>query len=484
MHLNGTMSPSSLAVVVLAAGQGTRMKSHTPKVLHPLAGVPLIGHVLATAEALDPEVVSVVLRHEAKQIGTVISDLLPDALLVQQDDVPGTGRAVELALQQLPPTCDTVVVLSADVPLLDSETLGAVIAHHASENAAVTVLTTLVDDPTGYGRVVRDQAGLVSRIVEERDASDDERGIQEINSGTYVFQREALAQALPTLGTDNAQGEKYLTDVIAQQSQSGSSVHAVLVDDAWLLEGINDRIQLSDMQRRLNRMIVRGWQADGVSVPDPDSVWIDLAVQLAPDVTLLPGVQLHGQTVIGEGATIGPDSTLTDTQVGAGASVVRTVAHDAEIHEGASVGPFAFLRPGSRVEADGKVGAFVETKNSVIGRGAKVPHLSYIGDADIGEGANIGAGTITANYDGVTKHRTVVGAHARTGSDNVFVAPVEIGTGSYTGAGTVVRRNVPPGALAVTAASVRNIEGWVEKNRPGTPSAEAAASAATESPGK
>lgn len=471
------MSPSSLAVVVLAAGQGTRMKSATPKVLHPLAGVPLIGHVLATSEALEPDQTVVVVRHEAERVRGAVEELSDSAECVEQDDVPGTGRAVEVALDAIPTSCDTVVVLSADVPLLDSDTLKAVLAYHHEVGAAVTILSTIADDPTGYGRIVRDESGQVSAIVEEADASDEHKELAEINSGTYVFSRAALAEALPALNTGNAQGEKYLTDVIAHQVSAGRGVDAVVVEDAWLLEGINDRIQLSAAQRRLNDMIIRGWQRDGVSIPDPQSVWIDLSVQLSADVTLLPGVQLHGSTVIGEGATIGPDSTLTDTEVGVGASVVRAVAVDSEIHENAQVGPFAYLRPGTVLHADGKIGTFVETKNSVIGRGAKVPHLSYIGDADIGEGANIGAGTITANYDGVNKHRTVVGAHARTGSDNVFVAPVEIGVGAYTGAGTIVRRSVPAGALAVTAASVRNMEGWVEKNRPGTASAEAAASA-------
>ena len=482
MHLNRGMSPSSLAVVVLAAGQGTRMKSRTPKVLHPLAGVPLIGHVLATAEALDPAVLIVVTRHEAEAIEEVVAELSPEAQCVRQDDIPGTGRAVEVALGSIPQSVDSLVVLSADVPLLDSDTLSAVIHHHNAEGAAVTLLSAVVDEPTGYGRVARSESGAVSAIVEEVDADADTREIAEINSGTYVFSRTALSEALPTLEVDNAQGEKYLTDAIAQQVASGGVVQAVIVDDEWLVEGVNDRIQLSEVQRRLNRMIVRGWQKDGVSIPEPESVWIDLSVQLAPDVTLLPGVQLHGACVIGEGATVGPDCTLTDAEIGAGASVIRTVANEAEVHDGAQVGPFAYLRPGTVVQTDGKVGTFVETKNSTIHRGAKVPHLSYIGDAEIGEGANIGAGTITANYDGINKHRTVVGAHARTGSDNVFVAPVQIGDGAYTAAGTVVRRDVPPGALAVTAASVRNIEGWVEKNRPGTPSAEASASAHQESP--
>ena len=484
MHLNRGMSPSTLAVVVLAAGQGTRMKSRTPKVLHPLAGIPLIGHVLATAEALDPEALVVVTRHEADEIERVVGEIAPDAVCVRQDDIPGTGRAVEVALAELAPEIDTVVVLSADVPLLDSDTLRAVVAHHESESAAVTLLSALVDDPTGYGRVVRHESGAVAKIVEQADGDAATLNISEINSGTYVFSRAALENALPAIGVENAQSEKYLTDVVSHQVEAGASVQAVIVEDSWLVDGVNDRVQLSEIQRRLNRMIVRGWQKDGVSIPDPDSVWIDLAVQLSPDVTLLPGVQLLGACVVGEGATIGPDSTLTDTEVAARATVVRTVAVDAEIHEGAQVGPFAYLRPGTSVGPDGKVGTFVETKNATIHRGAKVPHLSYIGDAEIGEGANIGAGTITANYDGVNKHRTVVGAHARTGSDNVFVAPVEIGDGAYTAAGTVIRRDVPAGALAVTAASVRNIEGWVEKNRSGTSSAEAAASAPKESPGK
>ena len=484
MHLNRGMSPSPLAVVVLAAGQGTRMKSRIPKVLHPLAGIPLIGHVLATAEALNPEALVVVTKHEADEIEHVVAEIAPDAVCVRQDDTPGTGRAVEVALAELGPAVDTVVVLSADVPLLDSDTLRAVVAHHASESAAVTLLSALVDDPTGYGRVVRHESGAVEKIVEQADADEATLAVSEINSGTYVFSRASLENALPAIGVANAQGEKYLTDVVSHQVDAGAAVHAVIVEDAWLVDGVNDRVQLSDIQRRLNRMIVRGWQKDGVSIPDPDSVWIDLSVQLSPDVTLLPGVHLLGACVVGEGATIGPDSTLTDTEVAAGATVIRTVAVDAEVHEGAQVGPFAYLRPGTIVGPEGKVGTFVETKNSTIHRGAKVPHLSYIGDAEIGEGANIGAGTITANYDGVKKHRTVVGAHAKTGSDNVFVAPVQIGDGAYTAAGTVVRRDVPPGALAATAASVRNIEGWVEQNRPGTTSAEAAASASKESPGK
>ena len=474
------MSAPPLAVVILAAGQGTRMNSETPKVLHPLAGIPLISHVVATAEALDADSVSVVVRHAAEEVAQAVADQSDGVVIVHQDEVPGTGRAVEVALESLDASIADVVVLSADVPLLDSDTVRAVIGLHRDAGAAVTLLSAIVDDPTGYGRILRRGDGSVERIVEQGDTTAEEREVTEINAGIYVFSHDALTQHLPALGHDNAQEEKYLTDVIARVVAADGLVHAVQVEDAWLVDGVNDRVQLSEVQRRLNRMIVRGWQRDGVSIPDPDSVWIDLSVTLAPDVTVLPGVHLEGHTHVGEGATIGPDCTVRDSDVGAGARVERSVVHDAEIHAEATIGPFAYLRPGTVVESSGKVGTFVETKNSRIGAGAKVPHLSYIGDADIGEGANIGAGTITANYDGVNKHRTVVGAHAKTGSDNVFVAPVEIGPGAYTAAGTTIRRDVPAGSLAVAPVAVKTVEGWVAANRPDS---EADIAARSHSPG-
>ncbi len=478
MGLNERMSDSSLAVVVLAAGQGTRMKSSRAKVLHELSGVPLIGHVLATAQALEPDHVAVVVRHQRDEVGEAITGFASEALIVDQDEVPGTGRALEVALEALPPAfTGDVVVISGDVPLLDSDTLRAVIAHHRDQAAVATLITTVLEDPTGYGRVVRDDLGLVQKVVEERDASSAEAALQEVNAGAYVFQREAVSDALAGVGTHNAQGEKYLTDVVEALSQAGSAVQAVRVEDSWLLEGINDKAQLGDVQARLNSMIVRGWQLAGVTIVDPTSCFIDVGVELAPDVTILPGVQLQGQTVIESGATIGPDTTLLDTSVGEGASVVRTHAEGAQIKSGATVGPFSYLRPGASVGEDGKVGAFVEIKNSTLHRGAKVPHLSYIGDAEIGEGTNIGAGAITANYDGVQKHRTTIGAHVKTGSHTVFVAPVEIGDGAYGAAGAVIRRSVPPGALAMSVSTQRNVEGWVEANREGTPSADAASQA-------
>lgn len=475
------MTDSQLAVIVLAAGQGTRMKSRTPKVLHRLAGVPLIGHVLATARALDPAHVVAVVRHERDTVAAAISELDADALITDQDEIPGTGRAVEAALDALPADfAGDVLVVSGDVPLLDADTLAQLIDEHRTRAAAATVLSAVLDDATGYGRIVRSAAGDLDRIVEQKDATDDERAITEINSGTYVFSVAPLRSSLALVSTDNAAQEKYLTDVIGLLRGDGQGVAALPAGQSWLVAGVNDRVQLADAALRLNQMIVRGWQLAGVTISDPASVWIDRTVTLEADSEVLPGTQLKGATTIATGAVVGPDSTLTDTEVGVDARVSRTDATLAVIGAGASVGPFAYLRPGTVVGEKGKIGTFVETKNTTLGAGSKVPHLSYIGDTTVGEGSNIGAGTITANYDGVNKHKTVVGSQVRTGSHNVFVAPVRIGDGAYSGAGTVIRKDVGPGELAVNVAPQRNIAGWVEKNRPGTAAAEAAAAAADE----
>ena len=472
------MTDLTLAVVVLAAGQGTRMKSSRPKVLHSIAGRSLIGHVLATAGELQPGHVIAVVRHARDSVVESITDAMPNALIVDQDEIPGTGRAVEVAIAALPADfAGDVVVVSGDVPLLDAATLRSLIDTHRAASAAATVLSAILDDATGYGRIVRGSGGEVDRIVEQADATDDERAITEINSGTYVFSVAPLREQLALVGTKNAQGEKYLTDVVGLLRAAGSAVAAMPVPDGWRVSGVNDRVQLAEASRRMNELIVKRWQLAGVTIDDPATTWIDADVTLAEDVQILPGTQLKGATLVQTGATIGPDTTIVDTEVGAGATVKRTDATLAVIGENASVGPFAYLRPGTYLGADGKIGTFVETKNSTIGAGSKVPHLSYLGDATVGEGSNIGAGTITANYDGVRKNPTIVGDQARTGSHNVFVAPVTIGDGAYTGAGTVVRKDVPAGALAVNVAPQRNIEGWVAKNRAGTASAEAAAAA-------
>ena len=469
------MTDQNLAIVVLAAGQGTRMKSATPKLLHELGGIPIVGHVLATTRELDAAHVVAVVRHERDRLAAVIEADLPEAVIVDQDEIPGTGRAVEQAVAALPADfAGDVLVVNGDVPLLDAETLRGLIADHRESGSAATILSSFPADATGYGRIVRTAAGTLDRIVEHKDATAEERAIGEINAGIYLFGAAALRDKLTAITTDNAQGEKYLTDVIGLLREAGFDVDALPVTDSWLVEGINDRAQLSEMAAKLNALLVRTWQLAGVTVQDPATTWIDVKAKLAPDVTILPGTQLRGATVVETGAVIGPDTTLVDCEVGAGATVKRTDATLAVIGAGATVGPFAYLRPGTVLGADGKIGTFVETKNATIGAGTKLAHFNYVGDAEVGEKSNLGAGVITANYDGVHKHRTEIGSHVRAATNTVFVAPVRMGDGAYTGAGTVVRKDVPAGSLAITVAPQRNIEGWVAQKRPGTDAARAA----------
>ncbi|MFZ2529513.1 MAG: bifunctional UDP-N-acetylglucosamine diphosphorylase/glucosamine-1-phosphate N-acetyltransferase GlmU [Rhodococcus sp. (in: high G+C Gram-positive bacteria)] len=471
------------ALVVLAAGAGTRMRSKTPKVLHSLGGRTMLEHSLRAAAALDPDHLVVVVGHDRERIGAAVTDLATtlgrDIGVAVQDEQLGTGHAVECALTALPADfAGTVVVTAADVPLLDAGTLRALIGTHSeAEPAAVTVLTTTATDPTGYGRILRTTDGDVTAIIEHKEATPTQLAITEVNTGVYAFDAAALGSALGKLSADNTQGELYLTDVVAITRGEGLTVRAHYTDDAVRVAGANDRIQLAALAAELNRRTLEHWMRQGVTVTDPATTWIDIGVVLAPDVTLLPGVQLHGNTSIGEDAVIGPDTTLTDVQVGAGASIVRTHGSQSVIGAGASVGPFAYLRPNSELGAEGKIGTFVETKNTQIGAHSKVPHLTYVGDATIGDHSNIGASSVFVNYDGVNKSRTVVGSHVRTGSDTMFIAPLTVGDGAYTGAGTVLRRNVPPGALAVSGTPQRNIEGWVQRKRAGTPAAEAASSA-------
>jgi bifunctional UDP-N-acetylglucosamine pyrophosphorylase/glucosamine-1-phosphate N-acetyltransferase len=366
------------------------------------------------------------------------------------------------------------VVTSGDVPLLNAETLTDLIDTHRSEDAAVTVLTTTVPDPTGYGRILRTQDHEVIAIVEQADATPSQQEISEVNAGVYAFDVAALRSALNRLRSDNAQHELYLTDVISIVRGDGQTVLAKHVDDSMLVAGVNDRVQLSELAAELNRRIVAGHQRAGVTIVDPATTWVDVDVTIGGDTIVHPGTQLLGATQVGGHCTIGPDTTLADVTVGDTASVIRTHATSSSIGPGASVGPFTYLRPGTSLGADGKLGAFVETKNTVIGTGTKVPHLTYVGDADIGEHSNIGASSVFVNYDGETKRRTTIGSHVRTGSDTMFVAPVTVGDGAYTGAGTVLRDDVPPGALAISAGPQRNIEGWVERKRPGSAAAKAA----------
>jgi bifunctional UDP-N-acetylglucosamine pyrophosphorylase/glucosamine-1-phosphate N-acetyltransferase len=460
------------------------MKSRTPKILHEIGGLSLVGHALRAARTIDPRQLALVVRHERDLVAAHVSRLDPAALIVDQDEVPGTGRAVQAALEALDaggPLSGTVVVTYGDVPLLSAELLAELVLIHEHERNAVTVLTAVLDDAAGYGRILRAADGTVTGIREHKDASDEEREIREINSGIYAFDAAVLRDALAHVTTDNAQGEMYLTDVLGIARAAGGRVAAVVTNDRWQVEGANDRVQLSALGAEHNRRTVEAWMRAGVTVVDPATTWIDSTVTLAEDVRILPNTQLHGATTVARDAVVGPDSTLTDVSIGEGAKVTRTHGSGAEIGAGASVGPFTYLRPGTVLGDTGKIGAFYETKNVTIGRGSKLSHLGYAGDAEIGEDTNIGCGNITANYDGEKKHRTVIGSGVRTGSNTVFVAPVTVGDGAYSGAGAVIRKDVPAGALALTVAAQRNTEGWVQANRPGTRSAELAQAATTKS---
>jgi bifunctional UDP-N-acetylglucosamine pyrophosphorylase/glucosamine-1-phosphate N-acetyltransferase len=457
-----------LAVVVLAAGAGTRMKSSTAKVLHPLAGLTLIEHVLATARALEPKRLITVLKHQQSEIEQALAGIADDVEFVTQSNVTGTGAAVESAMEALQGFNGAVVVLSGDVPLMDVETLGGLIDNHLESKSSVSLLSAKIENPTGYGRVIVD--GNKVSIIEHRDCSEKELEIQSINAGVYVFDSKFLGESLQNLGTHNSQAEKYLTDVVSKADRA--TLHEV--SDNWLVAGINDRVQLSEVAAELNARIVRAWQLSGVTVVDPNSTWIDVTAQLGQDVTLEPNVQLKGTTSIGPRSTIGSGSVITDAVIGSDVSLRSSDVTSSVIEDRSTVGPFAFIRAGTRLSADGKIGAFVETKNAQIGPGSKVPHLTYVGDAVIGQGVNIGAGTIFANYDGVSKHQTTIGDHVKTGAGNVFVAPVTISSGSYTAAGTVIRKDVKSGDLAMNHSPQRAIAGWVLANRPDSLSAKEA----------
>jgi bifunctional UDP-N-acetylglucosamine pyrophosphorylase / glucosamine-1-phosphate N-acetyltransferase len=473
--MTATTAPT---VVVLAAGQGTRMRSATPKVLHELCGRPMgLWPVVAALEAGAGKVV--VVDSPARPL----ADVLPTGVeLVVQPVSNGTGGAVIAAAQAIDPAAP-VVVLSGDVPLVSAAAIAELVAAHSASAAAATMVTTVLNDPTGYGRVVRDERGAVARVVEtkkEGDATAAELEIREVNTGIYAFAGEALLAALPRLSADNAQGELYLPQVLDLLRADGAAVLAHTVDDPHLVLGVNDRVALAQVRTLAQHAILERHMRAGVTVVDPLATWVDIDVQIGEDARIEPGTALRGATKVGTGAIVGPHTTATNTQIGEHATVgPHTTAIDSRIGKraavrvswldravvgvGASVGPFAYLRPDAVLSEDSKVGTFVEVKNSTIGPGAKIPHLSYIGDADVGERANLGAGTITANYDGHAKHRTTIGKRVRGGVDTAFVAPVTVGDDAYTAAGSVIVEDVPPGALGVARARQQNREGYAER---------------------
>jgi len=460
-------------VIILAAGDGTRMKSSQAKVLHSVAGRSLLGHVLAAVAHLNPAQIRVVVGANRAGVEAHIAEIAPSATTIYQEKRGGTGHATQLALAGNTPR-GTVLVLAGDTPMLTGQSLAAFLDAHSAGKFAASVLTAEHPDPSGYGRIIRDANDELLRIVEERDASEDEKFIFEINSGVYAFDGAKLAGAIGQITDSNSQGELYLTDAIGILKNAGESIAAIMLEDFTEILGVNDRVQLAESAALLRDRINDHWMREGVTIIDPTTTWIDATATLAKDVTLHPGSAILGLTTIASGAVIGPRTTLTNCVVKEGATVLESIATDTVIGEASTVGPFTYLRSGTVLGDSTKAGAFVEMKNSTLGTGSKVPHLSYVGDATIGQGSNIGAATIFVNYDGVEKHHTTVGDHVRIGSDTMLVAPVSIGDGAYTAAGSVITEDVPAGAIGVGRAKQRNVLDWVLRKRAGSKSAQAA----------
>ena len=455
------MNAAAPTALIMAAGEGTRMRSSVPKVLHEVCGRPMVAWpILAAREAGAGRVCVIV------SPGADLSPALPDGVeTVVQPEANGTGGALRAA-RGVVADSETVLVLSGDHPLISAGVIQQLVAAHNAQGAAATVLTTELDDPGTYGRVVRAPDGTFERIAEAKgpgDATDAELEIREVNAGTYAFSATSLEKALAGLSNDNAQGEYYLPDVLPLIRRDGLAVLAHKVEDHSVNLGVNDRVQLAKVNEVARQEILERHMRAGVTITDPAATWVDAEVELAPDVTLEPGTTLRGRTRVGSGSVIGPMTTLLDARVGERVSIPHSYLTECEIADGASIGPFAYLRPGARIGEGAKIGSFVEIKNSEIGAGAKVPHLSYVGDAEVGEGSNLGASTITANYDGFRKHRTKIGKNVNTGVDTTFVAPVEVGDEAYTGAGSVIAEDVPPGALGIERAEQENVEGYAEK---------------------
>jgi bifunctional UDP-N-acetylglucosamine pyrophosphorylase/glucosamine-1-phosphate N-acetyltransferase len=451
---------SNIHAVVLAAGQGTRMKSKLYKVLHPVCGKPMVQHVTDTLAAMKVEDVVVVVGHGAEAVRATLGERVTYAL---QSEQLGTAHAVQQAVPHLAGKEGVTFILYGDTPLLSADTLRELLAYHQAEQAAATVLTATFADPTGYGRIIRNEAGEVLRIVEHKDATPEERLIREINTGIYCFDNQKLLAALKQVKNDNAQGEYYVTDCVGILRDAGEKVVAYIARDPDETMGVNDRVQLSQAESYMRRRINEHHMRNGVTIQDPASTYIDADVTIGADTTILPGTHLRGKTVIGSDCIIGPQADLRDVTVGDGATISYAVLVESAVEENVSVGPFAYVRPGSHIAAGAKIGDFVELKNARVGKGSKVPHLSYIGDAEIGESVNIGCGTITVNYDGAKKHKTIVGDHAFIGCNSNLIAPVTIGNNAYVAAGSTINQDVPDDALAIARERQVNKPGYAAK---------------------
>ncbi len=456
------------------------MKSGLAKVLHPILGRPVLGHVLAAVLETAPQNVLVVVGHQREQVVAYLAEEFPSVRTAVQNEQNGTGHAVRCALEGLAADGvalpdEPIVVLAGDTPLLTGQTLVDLVTTHEQENAAVTVLSADLEDPFGYGRIIRSSDGNVLAIVEQKDATPEQAQVHEINSGMFAFNPATLVDGLARLTTDNSQGEEYLTDVLEIAREDGRTVAAHKATDPDEMHGINNRAQLAAATALLRDRINHEHMLAGVTIIDPTTTWIEPGALIAGDALIERNSAIDHASSVAAGAVIGPDTSLFGTAVAADATVLRSHCTGAVIGEGATVGPFSFLRPGTQLGDQGKIGAFVEVKKSTIGAGSKVPHLSYVGDATIGEGSNIGAATIFANYDGENKHSTVIGDHVRVGCDSILVAPVRIGDGSYTAAGSVITEDVPAGAIAIGRGRQVNVDGWVARRHPETDSARAAA---------
>ncbi|MDA8096073.1 MAG: bifunctional UDP-N-acetylglucosamine diphosphorylase/glucosamine-1-phosphate N-acetyltransferase GlmU [Desulforudis sp.] len=452
----------ALAAVVLAAGKGTRMKSRRPKVLHRVAGKPMVAHVIKAARKVGVDRLIVVAGYGFEDVAAAVE---PEAEVVCQAEQLGTAHAVMQAEKRLTGFEGDILVLCGDTPLLTGQTLSGLVAHHRNTGAAATVLTARLDDPFGYGRVLRDAAGMVRRIVEQKDGSPDELTVQEINTGVYCFRHAGFFETLHRITPQNKQGEFYLTDIIEMYVTGERPVVSYLLDDFRETLGVNDRRQLAEADRLMRERVLNALMAAGVTVVDPASTFVEDGVTVGMDTVIHPFSFLEGSTTVGEDCTIGPATRLINAQIGDGSTVQQSVIVDSRVGLQANIGPYAYIRPGSEVGDGVKIGDFVEIKKSRIGTGSKVPHLSYIGDAVIGSGVNVGAGTITCNYDGVKKWTTIIEDGAFIGSNTNLVAPVRVGEGAYVGAGSTITKDVPPGALGVARGPQTNIKDWVQKKK-------------------
>jgi len=452
---------SAPTALIMAAGEGTRMRSSLPKVLHEVCGRPMVAWPIAAAREAGADRICVIVSPE-RDLGPA----LPGGTeTIVQPTSDGTGGALRAALEVISES-ETVLVLSGDHPLISAEIVGELIRTHTEAGAAATLMTTELEDPGSYGRIVRAADGSVERIIEAKqpaDATPEQLAIKEVNAGTYAFAAAPLAEALGRIANDNAQGEYYLGDVLPLMREAGLTVAAYRSPDPGVNLGVNDRADLARATQEARRRILDGHMRAGVTILDPDSTWIDAEVELAADTRIEPGSSLRGSTRVGGESVIGPMSTLIDARIGERVTVPHSYLTECEVADGANIGPFAYLRPGARIGEGAKAGTFVEIKNSEIGAGAKVPHLSYIGDAEVGERSNLGASTVTANYDGFRKHRTKIGADVHGGVDTTFVAPVEVGDDAYTGAGSVITEDVPPGSLGIARTNQENVEGFAER---------------------